>query len=79
MHYYFRLRYYLNLCAYAYTHVWWNWKDWERHIDWIAMNGFNLVPAFYAQELIWGRVYKKFGMTDEEIDDHFTGPAFLPW
>ncbi len=26
----------------GYSFVWWDWKDWEKHIDWMALNGINL-------------------------------------
>ncbi|CAH1395969.1 unnamed protein product [Nezara viridula] len=74
-----RFRYYQNVCTTSYSFVWWDWKRWEREIDWMALNGFNLVLAFNGQEEIWRRVYLKLGLTDKEIDDHFTGPAFLSW
>lgn len=75
----FRFRYYQNVCTTSYSFVWWNWEQWSKHIDWMAMNSFNLVLAFNGQEAIWERVYKKLNMTQQEIDEHFSGPAFLSW
>ncbi|XP_022916641.2 alpha-N-acetylglucosaminidase [Onthophagus taurus] len=74
-----KLRYYQNVCTTSYSFVWWNWKNWEKHIDWMAMNSFNLVLAFNGQEAIWKRIYEKLNLTRSEIDDQFTGPAFLSW
>ncbi|XP_017783201.1 PREDICTED: alpha-N-acetylglucosaminidase isoform X2 [Nicrophorus vespilloides] len=74
-----KFRYYQNVCTAGYSFTWWTWRDWEKHIDWIAMNSFNLVLAFNGQEAIWRDVFMALGMKSEEIDDHFTGPAFLPW
>ncbi|XP_973259.1 alpha-N-acetylglucosaminidase isoform X2 [Tribolium castaneum] len=74
-----RFRYYQNVCTTSYSFVWWDWTQWEKHIDWMVLNGFNLVLAFNGQEAIWDRVYKKFNLTREEIDEHFSGPAFLSW
>lgn len=45
----------------------------------MALNSFNLVLAFNGQEAIWKRVYQKFNLTDDEINEHFSGPAFLSW
>jgi len=72
-------RYYANTCTFGYSFVWWQWKDWERHIDWMALNGINLPLAQTGQEEIWRRVWRHFGLTEEEVDEHFAGPAFLPW
>ncbi|GAM17264.1 hypothetical protein SAMD00019534_004390 [Acytostelium subglobosum LB1] len=74
-----KYRYYLNAVTFGYTTVWWNWKRWEREIDWMALNGYNLPLAFVGQEYIWGKVYAQLGIPREEIINWFTGPAFLPW
>ena len=29
----------LNYCTFGYTMPWWTWQDWERFIDWMALNG----------------------------------------
>jgi alpha-N-acetylglucosaminidase len=75
----FRLRQYFNVCTFGYTTVWWDWKRWEREIDWMALHGINMPLALNGQEAIWLRVWKLFGISRDELDDYFTGPAFLPW
>jgi len=72
-------RYYQNVCTPGYSFVWWTWKDWEKHIDWMALNGINLSLAFTGQEEIWRRVWIKLGLSQKDLDAHFAGPAFLPW
>ncbi|KAK2582551.1 hypothetical protein KPH14_004842 [Odynerus spinipes] len=74
-----RFRYYQNVCTLGYSSVWWKWDQWERNIDWMALNGINLALAFNGQEAIWERVYLELNLTRDEIDEHFGGPAFLPW
>ena len=72
-------RFFLNYCTFGYTMPWWTWKDWERLIDWMALNGINMPLAITGQESVWYRVWTKLGLTDEEIRNYFTGPAHLPW
>lgn len=74
-----RYRYYQNVCTQSYSFVWWDWARWEQEIDWMALNGINLALAWNGQEAIWQRVYLELGLTQSEIDKHFTGPAFLAW
>lgn len=74
-----KLRYYQNVCTSGYSTVWWDWARWEREIDWMALNGINFALAFNGQELIWQRLFRSLGLRDSEIDDFFTGPAFLAW
>lgn len=73
-----RFIYYQNVCTWSYSFVWWQWSDWRKHIDWIAMQGISLTLA-PVQELIWERVYTELGLMKDEIDDHFAGPAFFAW
>ncbi|XP_015593025.1 alpha-N-acetylglucosaminidase [Cephus cinctus] len=74
-----RFRYYQNVVVAGYSTVWWKWEQWEKHIDWMALNGINLALAFHGQEAIWQKIYLGLNMTQEEIDEHFGGVAFLPW
>lgn len=74
-----RFRYYQNVCTASYSTVWWNWTRWEQEIDWMALNGINLPLAFTGQEEIWKRTFLKLGVKQAEIDEFFSGPAFLAW
>ncbi|XP_031787626.1 alpha-N-acetylglucosaminidase isoform X1 [Nasonia vitripennis] len=74
-----RFRYYQNVCTAGYSSAWWKWPQWEKNIDWMALNSINLALAFHGQEAIWQKVYLKMQLKKEEIDQHFSGPAFLPW
>ena len=59
--------------------MWWQWGQWEKHLDWMALNGINLALAFLGQEAIWESLYHEMNLTKKEIDEHFGGPVFLPW
>lgn len=74
-----RFRYYQNVCTLSYSSVWWDWPRWEREIDWMALNGINLPLAFTGQETLWQEVYRSLGLNQSEIEDFFSGPAFLAW
>ena len=72
-------RFFLNYCTLGYTMPWWQWEEWERLIDWMALHGVNMPLAITGQEAVWQRVWRKHGLTDNEIRAFFTGPAHLPW
>ena len=72
-------RFFLNYCTFGYTMPWWQWNDWERFIDWMALNGVNMPLAITGQESVWYKVWQKLGLTDLQIRGYFTGPAHLPW
>ena len=72
-------RFFLNYCTWGYTMPFWQWHDWERFIDWMALNGVNLPLAITGQEAVWYNVWTSLGMSDEQVRAYFTGPAYLPW
>ena len=72
-------RFFLNYCTFGYTMPWWKWEQWERFIDWMALNGVNMPLAITGQEAVWQKVWRKYGLTDDQIRSYFTGPAHLPW
>ncbi|OTF79573.1 N-acetylglucosaminidase, alpha-like protein, partial [Euroglyphus maynei] len=45
----------------------------------MALHGINLPLAFNGQEIVYRRTFQRFNMTTEEIDNYFTGSAFLAW
>ncbi|MBQ6078922.1 MAG: alpha-N-acetylglucosaminidase [Muribaculaceae bacterium] len=72
-------RFFLNYCTWGYTMPFWQWRDWERLIDWMALNGVNLPLAITGQEAVWYNVWTKLGMNDKQVRSYFTGPSYLPW
>jgi len=72
-------RVYLNYVTFDYTMAWWNWKRWEREIDWMALHGINMPLAITGQEAVWYNTLKHFKMNDQEIRNFLGGPAFLAW
>ncbi len=71
--------YYFNVVTYGYTMPYWDWARWEQEIDWMALHGIDMPLALVANEAISARVWKKLGLTDDEINAYFVGPAHLPW
>lgn len=72
-------RFFLNYCTFGYTMPWWGWPEWERFIDWMALQGVTMPLAITGQEAVWQRVWTGLGLSDEEVRAYFTGPAHLPW
>ena len=75
----YRYRYALNYCTISYSMSFYTWKDWERELDWMALNGVNLMLAPVGMEAVWQNTLKKLGYTDKEIIDFIAGPAFGAW
>ena len=75
----YQFRYFLNVCTFGYTTPYWGWDRWSEELDWMALHGVNMPLASVASEAIARRVWVKLGLTEEEADAFFTGPAHLPW
>lgn len=74
-----RYRYFFNYCAFSYSFAWWDWPQWERMIDWMALNGVNAPLAVTGQEATWQAVLRNMGLTDQQIAGFIAGPAYLPF
>lgn len=72
-------RFFLNYCTYGYTLNFWNWEQWERLIDWMALNGVTMALAGMGQEAVWQKVWMDFGLTQQQTLEYFVGPSYLPW
>jgi len=75
----FAHRAYLNTCTYGYTTPWWDWPRWSREIDWMAVHGIDMPLAMEGQEHVWRDLWREAGLSDPELADYFSGPAFTPW
>ena len=70
-------RYYQNTCTASYSFAWRTWQSWEMEIDWMAMNGFNLPLAFTGQEIVWQKLWRFYGVSDQGLQAYFSGKFSL--
>ncbi|WP_187434394.1 alpha-N-acetylglucosaminidase [Paenibacillus methanolicus] len=75
----YRYRYHLNYCTYSYSMAFWSWERWERELDWIALNGINLMLSLVGQETVWRNTLVRIGYTMAEAAAEICGPAFFAW
>ncbi|WP_316838939.1 alpha-N-acetylglucosaminidase [Pedobacter gandavensis] len=75
----YRYRYALNYCTISYSMSFYTWKDWERELDWMALNGVNLMLAPVGMEGVWQGSLRRLGFNEKEIADFIAGPAFGAW
>ncbi len=75
----YRLRYMFNYCTFSYSMAWWDWTDWQRIIDWMALKGINAPLAITGEEGTWRAVLRDMGFSHAQIADFLVGPAYFPW
>ncbi|MEO7044353.1 MAG: alpha-N-acetylglucosaminidase TIM-barrel domain-containing protein, partial [Ferruginibacter sp.] len=73
------IRYALNYCTESYTMSFYKWDDWQHAIDYMALNGVNLMLAPVGVEAVWQNTLKKIGFTQNEVSQFIAGPAFTAW
>ncbi|KDO21253.1 hypothetical protein SPRG_13552 [Saprolegnia parasitica CBS 223.65] len=71
--------YYENVCTFSYSQWSWSWAKWERHIDWMVLNGINVPLAFTGQEKVWATTFRAFNVSASGLDAFFAGASFLAW
>ena len=74
-----RYRHIMNFCTQNYSGAFWTWKEWERMIDFMVLNGVNLALTTTGLEQVWYNMLQKFNFTEKEILDFLPGPAFNAW
>ena len=75
----YKYRYIYNYCTFNYTMSFWDWPRWERELDFLALNGVNLVLTMTGQEKVWQNFMRQQGFSEQEISEFIVGPAFQAW
>ena len=72
-------RVYLNYCTLGYSAAFWKWEDWEKEIDFMAMNGINMPLSVVGSEAVWYYTMRDFTYSEKGALSFLSGPAFWPW
>ncbi len=75
----FKYRYAYNYCTHSYSMAFWSDEQWQKEIDYLAMNGVNLVLDILGMEEVYRRFLTKLGYRHREIKNFITGPAYYAW
>ena len=75
----FQHRYAYNYCTHSYSMAFWGEKEWQKEIDYLAMNGVNLVLDILGMEEVYRRFLTKLGYRHREIKNFLVGPAYYAW
>ncbi len=75
----FKYRYAYNYCTHSYSMAFWNEEQWQKEIDFLALNGINLVLDILGMEEVYRRFLTKLGYRHREIKNFITGPSYYAW
>ena len=75
----FMYRYFLNYCTFGYSFAFWDWEQYEKLIDYMALSGINLALNIVGFEEVLRRTFISAGYTNAQIKRFFVGANYLPW
>ena len=68
--------YYMNFCTSSYTTSFWDWSDWEREIDWMALHGVSMPLTTLGHDAVLVESFRRLGVSERAALAHATGPAY---
>ena len=74
-----KVRYSYNYCTLSYSMAFYGEKEWRDELDWLALNGANVILDATAQEEVWRRFLGKLGYDHASAKDYIAGPAYYAW
>ncbi len=74
-----KYRYAYNYCTHSYSMAFWGKDEWQKEIDFLAMNGVNLVLDILGMEEVYRRFLTKLGYRHREIKNFLVGPSYYAW
>lgn len=74
-----KVRYSYNYCTLSYSMAFFGEKEWRDELDWLVLNGVNVVLDATAQEEVWRRFLTSIGYSHGEILKFIAGPAYYAW
>ena len=63
------VRYSYNYCTLSYSMAFWGEQEWRDELDWLALNGVNVVLDATAQEEVWRRFLGELGYLTKILKD----------
>ena len=71
--------FYLNYFTFSYSMAFWEWEEWEKEIDRMAMNGITTPMAMVGVECVWRNTLSRLNYSEDEIKNFIPGPAYMGW
>lgn len=75
----FPVRYAYNYCTHSYSMAFWGEDEWRNELDWLALNGVNVVLDITGQEEVWREFLMSVGFSHQEAKDFLAGPGYYAW
>ena len=75
----YEIRYAYNYCTLSYTMAFWGYDEWQRELDYFALNGVNLILDTTATEALWIEYLQNYGYDIDDAKAFVCGYAYKAW
>lgn len=75
----YETRYAYNYCTLSYTMPFWGYDEWQREMDYFALNGVNLILDTTATEALWVEYLQNYGYDADEAKAFVCGQSYKAW
>ncbi len=75
----FKIRYANNYCSLSYTMAFYTDEQWQKELDYYALQGVNVFLDITAIEEVWRRFLLKLGYSQSRATAFLPGPAYYAW
>ncbi len=73
------VRYAYNYCTLSYTMQFYGFDEWQKELDYLMLQGVNVILDTTASEALWVMYLQQYGYTAQEAIDFVCGYAFKAW
>ena len=73
-----KIRMCMDYETYANEAAFWDFERWEKELEFLAMNGVNLVPMFIGNEAVSYYALLELGINREDSMEFLSGPSYYP-
>jgi hypothetical protein len=75
----YEVRYAYNYCTLSYTMPFWGYDEWQREMDYFALNGVNLILDTTATEAVYTEYLTQWGYSLDDAIDYVCGYSYKAW
>lgn len=75
----YEVRYAYNYCTLSYTMPFFGYEQWQRELDFLMLNGVNLILDLTATEALWVSYLQKLGYNTDQAKDYVCGYCYKAW
>lgn len=74
----YKYRYAQNYTFFGYQSPYWGWDEWQRELDILALEGFNMLLSPVGVEAVLKQTFMDEGLSEADFHQWLNAPAHIP-